>query len=184
MSVLKQFLLLQPRKATSVSSRTTLRKALALERLPAKLSKPPATPTLELWVQYQQQKLAATLSTTGSDTRTSTDATASTQHAHSTPPSNTACSHTSEEAAVQSGGLNTGVNSIAYIGQQHGAHEMQHQLRPNAATSTGKSAGPASIYDMTSMPHQASTVLHILKLVNHSKCLHSATEKVLLQDRI
>ena len=173
---LKQFLLLQPRKATSRSSRTTLRKALALERLPAKLNKPPATPTIELWVQHQQQKLAAALSRTGSDTRTSIEATASTQHAHSAPPSNTACSDPTEETSVQSGGLKSGVNSNAYISPQRGAHEFQHQLRPNAATSTSGPAHSASIYDMASMPHQVSTVLHVLTPVKHSRCLHLATE--------
>ena len=53
---------LQPRNAFSVSSRTSLRKGLGLERLAAKLNKPQALPTIELWVQYQQQKLTSALS--------------------------------------------------------------------------------------------------------------------------
>lgn len=63
-----------------MSSRTSLRKALGLERLPAKLSKPQATPTLQLWVLYQQHKIAASSSQTGSSNLTAREATADTQH--------------------------------------------------------------------------------------------------------
>ena len=64
--------MLQPRRATTISSRTVLRKALGLERLPAKLTSPQATPTLELWVHYQHQKVSA-LCQSGPSTRTATE---------------------------------------------------------------------------------------------------------------
>lgn len=53
---------LQPRTPSSVSSRNALRKGLGLDRLLAKVNKPAGTPTLELWVLYQQLKLEATTS--------------------------------------------------------------------------------------------------------------------------
>ncbi|KAK9817016.1 hypothetical protein WJX72_008347 [[Myrmecia] bisecta] len=60
---IKAFELEQPRTATSISSRSALRQSLGLERTPAKLKRLlpdlelPRT-TLELWVEYQLQKLA------------------------------------------------------------------------------------------------------------------------------
>ena len=56
---------MQPRGPQSVSSRTALRRSLALERLHVKVNKQQSTPTLELWVLYQQIKLAAAADAAG-----------------------------------------------------------------------------------------------------------------------